>query len=378
MARILTVLNYYTPHISGLTEFARIVAEHLASLGHQVTVLTSRHQPELPSEEKIGGVRVVRTDPLVRIHKGFVSVQFVAAYVGLARKSQLVHFHLPMIEGGLFSLLTPSWIPLVATYHCDVAPQARGGIVDSVAVRAMHVSNRMTCRRAAKVTVSSEDYARGSPVVGLFREKWLEVPPPDKAPRGLVPRSARSVSAPRIGFLGRFSAEKGIDVLLDAFALVLRSYPDAQLILGGNHDSVAGGSEFGSLRNKIKQLGPSVELTGQVPDSDLFAFYRSLDLFVLPSINSYEAFGMVQVEAMKSGVPVVASDMRGVRVPLRKTGSGLLCEPGNPVALAAAITETLSRSTDYEPLVVAKRAWDAFAPEYVLLTMDALFRSLIS
>jgi len=107
-------------------------------------------------------------------------------------------------------------------------------------------------------------------------------------------------------------------------------------------NGVAGGSDYRRLRDRIESLGTSVQTPGYIPEESLHEFYSSLDVFVLPSVSSYEAFGMVQVEAMKAGVPVVATDMRGVRIPVQRTGNGILVPPRVPSMLADAIVTVLT------------------------------------
>lgn len=372
MARVLTALSYYAPYISGLTEFARLAAEHLAASGHDVTVVTTRHEAGLAARETLRGVKVVRADPLLRLHKGIISIDFIREFRKAAAAAGIVHLHLPLLESGLLAGLVPRQTPLVITYHCDVTRSAHGGLVDRLAVAAVRRSCRVACLAARRITVSSADYASGSPVVSDLAAKWVEAPPPDKAPRGAPLRADREDGQFRIGFLGRFTEEKGVPVLLEAFREIIEAVPMARLVLGGNYQTVAGGSEFRRLEALIRSLGDRVELLGQIPEQRLFDFYRSLDLFVLPSINSYEAFGMVQVEAMKVGVPVVASDLRGVRVPVQRTGNGSLATPGSPADLARAIVALYRSRENFVPATVARRAWQAFPRDAILKAFEEL------
>jgi glycosyltransferase involved in cell wall biosynthesis len=359
--RILTVLNYYSPYISGLSEHARRIAEGVASRGHEVTVLTVRHAPALAREQYLGGVRVLRAEPLFFLHKGVVSTDFVHLFRKLSPFADLIHLRLPMLEAGLFAVLAPADKALVASYHCDVTAQRRFSPIDSLAVLAVRTSARLCLRRADRITVTSRDYAAGSPVLRGTEQKWHVVHPPDDAISSALPATART--SRRIGFLGRWAAEKGIDVLLDAAALVLEKMPDASFTLAGNYSSVAGGSEYSRLLPRINKLGAAVVVTGQIPAEQLPDFFRSLDVFVLPSTDSYEAFGVVQVEAMKAGVPVITTNMRGVRTPVQQTGNGLLVPPRDSAALAEAILNLLSQPHRPSPREIGARAWAEFPAE---------------
>ena len=374
--RILHVLNYYAPHISGLTEYARLVAESLAASGYDITVLAMRHAPDLVPTEMLRGVRVVRAEPLIKLHKGMLSADFIRQYRRLVREAEVVHLHLPMLEGGLLARLTPRSTPLVITYQCDLAPTRTWSVLDRLAVNAVRASGRVCAARAERILVSSREYAAGSPVVGRWPEKWVEVFPPDNAPAGLKPRRANGNGHKSVGFLGRFVEEKGIDVILDAIPLVVEEHPGTRFVLAGDHQNVPGGSEMTRLQDKLQRLQEHVQVPGKLSDGELFDFYRSLDLFLLPSINSYEAFGIVQIEAMKAGVPVIATDLRGVRAPVRLTGCGRIVPPGDPAALGAAINQGLRGEWQLSPGEIADRAWKTFSNQESVDKIREVYESL--
>jgi glycosyltransferase involved in cell wall biosynthesis len=177
----------------------------------------------------------------------------------------------------------------------------------------------------------------------------------------------------RVGFLGRFVEEKGIDVLADAIPLVTKELPQTRFILAGDYKSVAGGSQIDRLREKLERLSGNVELPGKLSDEERARFYESLDLFVLPSINSYEAFGIVQIEALKAGVPVIASDRRGIRKPIQLTGDGLLVPAGDASALAKAILKRLTMPDATSREEIAARAWKTFSNERVFDQFAAMY-----
>lgn len=374
--RILTVLNYYHPYVSGLSEYARLIAEGAASRGFSVTVLTGRHAAGLPESEVINGVSVVRANPLFFLHKGYVSLQLFTRFLKEIRSADVAHFHLPMLESGPLAAISRRSVPLLATYHCDVARSRLGALADAVAVQVVRQSCRVCLNRARFIAVTSTDYAAGSEVLHGTERKWVEIPPPDKGSR-TPPVTSTSRETMRIGFLGRFVEEKGIDVLIEAAPLVLRRLPGAQFILAGNFTGIAGGSEYERLSGRIEALGGSVQISGHIPEEHLQDFYSSLDVFVLPSISSYEAFGMVQVEAMKAGVPVVATDMRGVRIPVQTTGNGVLVPPRAAPALADAIVKVLTEPRFRARREIFDRAWAAFSPDRVVERYAELYSGLV-
>lgn len=365
-------LTYYSPYLSGLTEYARLQAEGMAARGWEVTVLAYRHSEELAAEEWLGGVRVVRAEVALRMHKGVFSLDYGRRFAALARQADVVHLQMPMLEAGWLARRVPAGAKLCGTYHCDIVPGAQGGWVDRVAVDVVRRSAGAALRRMERVMVTSLDYAAGSAVLAPYLDKCVAVPAPDKAPPGLPPREDNR-RRERVGFLGRFVKEKGIGYLLEAMRRVRARRPEAKLILGGETKGVAGGSEWERLRAGLEALGDGVEVCGRIPEEGLFDFYRSLDVFVLPSVNSYEAFGMVQVEAMKAGVPVVASDMRGVRVPVQECGVGRLVPPRDVEALAAGILEMLE-GPGVTAQEIARRAWEKFPREAFWEGTEAVWR----
>jgi glycosyltransferase involved in cell wall biosynthesis len=266
-----------------------------------------------------------------------------------------------MLEAGLLARLSPASTPLVVTYQCDLARTRSWSAIDRLAVNAVLASGRAAAARAQKILVSSVEYAEGSPVVGRWPEKWVEVFPPDNAPPGLQPHRVAADGCKVVGFLGRFVEKKGIDVILDAIPLVIREQPQTRFVLAGDHQNVPGGSQMTRLQGRLQSLQAHVEIPGRLPADRLFDFYRSLDLFLLPSVNAYEAFGIVQIEAMKAGVPVIATDLRGVRVPVRLTGCGRIVPPGDSQALAAAINSGLRGEWLLTPADIAARAWNTFS-----------------
>ncbi len=331
---VAVVLTYYRPYVSGLSEAARLVAEGLAARGRRVEVVCTRHDPSLPEHEVLGGVTVHRAPVVARLSKGTISPAFLARARALIRRARLVHLHLPLLEAGPLAVLARrAGRPLVVTYQCDVVLGA--GVLDRAVVAALDASHRAALRRADVVCPSSADYLAASRVAAAAgqarRVEPIRPPAPDRT--GGTPRFRRTGGL-HVGFLGRIVAEKGLDVLLDAFARLPDR--DARLLLAGEHERVAGGSVLAALRARI-DADRRVVVSGFLPDADVADWLASLDVLALPSVSALEAYGIVQVEAMGAGVPVVATDRPGVRVPVQTFGLGRLVPAGDPGALAAAL-----------------------------------------
>lgn len=343
---ILIILNYYIPYVSGLTEYARLSAEELASCGNNVSVLACNHA-NLPYRETINGVQVYRAPIIAKISKGMISPKFISMAKNLIPEADVVNLHLPMLESGIISRFIPKE-KLVCMYHCDInLPKS---IINSMIIKIMDHQHNLCLRRAKTVMVTSEDYALHSRVAYKYAEKLKEVAAPVKeySPCDLSTRNGQRPTT--IGFCGRIVEEKGIEILIRAFEKLRKEEGrhQYQLIIGGDYQSVAGGSIYPRLKKLINDRNiPNISFPGKIPEEKMSAFFSSLDVFVLPSINSLEAFGMVQVEAMECGTPVVASDLYGVRTIIQRTGAGQICKAGDVDSLKNAISNVLDNREYY-------------------------------
>ena len=354
--RLLFLLTYYRPHLSGLTVAAARRAEALAARGHAVTVLTSRQNAEWPLEETLRGVRVVRLPVIWRAGKGVLLSGYRARLGGLAAECDAVVLCLPGTPLEAWS--AARWTrrlakPLLIEYACDL--RLPGGLGARLVEAVAGWGHAIAARSARAIVFATEDYAAASPYAARFREKVriilpiVEIPVPDPAAVGAL----RQRHAPRgerlIGFAGRLAAEKGIHVLLDALERLLAAGHDARLLMAGDTETVIGEAAYRrGIFTRLGGLGDRCRLLGVV-EPDLSAFYAACDVLALPSLNCTESFGLVQAEAMLCGTPVVASDLPGVRMAVRWTGFGRIVPPGDAGALAEAIAGVLAESAGGAP-----------------------------
>jgi glycosyltransferase involved in cell wall biosynthesis len=327
---VVVALNYYAPYVSGVTEAARVTAEGLAARGVRVLVIAGRHDRSTPRHERIAGVDVIRTRVVARIGKGIVSPSFVPTVLRHARHARVVHLHLPMLEAGAIAVGLRR-VPLLTTYQCDVVLPP--GAVNRFQTWALDRSHGAALRRSGAVAVTSEDYARSSRLAEAMSDRVRELPAPAVDRSGGAPtfRDGRGL---HVGFLGRIVEEKGLEYLVRGFRAL--PDPEARLLIAGDFAKVAGGSVVARVRDAIGD-DPRIRLLGFLPDRSVPDFYASLDVFALPSVNSLEAYGLVQVEALMLGIPVVATDLPGVRMPVRLTGNGRVVPPRDAPAITRAL-----------------------------------------
>lgn len=356
--KIVIGLYYYHPYISGLSVYTRRLAEALTRRGHQVTIVTSRYDAALPSDETIEGVRVRRVPVLFRLDKGALMPSFVATLLREGRTADVINLHLPMAEASLVALLAPR--KTVITYHCDVRLNRRG-VFGRFLEKAIFRSMRFAINRSRAAVTQSFDYAANTRVLRHVLDKVVVIPPPIPTCNGQVaPEMSRSYFAQRaqvppgakvIGFVGRIVYEKGIDFLIHAFYDLMKQRDDVYLVIAGDYRDVAGGSVRRTLLRYLAGHEERIRFVGRISDAELDAFYRFMDVLALPSIDPLEAYGMVQVEAMLRGTPVVATDLPGVRTIVQRTGMGQIVPRRDPHALGIALAQVLDagRRSDRPP-----------------------------
>ena len=347
--KILLALTYYQPHISGLTIYARRLAEALAARGHSVRLLTSRYDSNLPAKESIGGVRIERSRVWLRLNKGVLMPGFILSCCRACHECDVVNLHLPQIEAALVAIYARliARKPVYTTYHCDL--ELPPGPVRILFTPLIKLSHLLTVLFSTKVIANSEDYVAASRFLRHFRSRIVFCYPPCarlEAEPGKKPPVELREGELLVGFVGRFAEEKGVQYVIRAIPKVLEVLPKAVFAFAGEQD-VKGEQVYQRLKPEIEALGERVRLLGVLREAELAAFYERCGVLLLPSVNSTESFGMVQVEAMLSGTPVVATDIPGVRVPVSATGMGELVAPRDSEALAEAIVRVLSNPESY-------------------------------
>jgi glycosyltransferase involved in cell wall biosynthesis len=380
--RILTTLTYYRPHYSGLTIYADRLARALAKRGHQVTVLTSRYDRSLPAREMRDGVQVIRPHVLARVSKGvLMPSMFFWAWVN-ARHADVIHLHLPQLDAAYIALIGRMLHkPVVVTYHCDLLLPR--GLIHAIANQISHLANRITLGLADQVIVNTLNYAEESDFLRHYLLKTRAIPTPvelaEVTPVDLeaIQRRTRMIQGQRtIGMVARLAAEKGVEYLVEAMPEILKAYPVARVLHVGQFQNVLGEENYArKLTPLIQALGDHWTFLGILPPAELTAFYQLCEVTVLPSTNSTESFGIVQVESMACGTPVVASDIPGVREPVKLTGMGRLAAPANAHALAQAIIEILDAPKKYQGDVEAvkkKFSSQHIAEEYEYLYLEVM------
>lgn len=349
---VLMVLYYYQPYVSGLSEVARIFSENLVTRGYSVTVLTSRYDNSLQRCEIFNGVTILRMPVLMKLGKGVVSPSLVWQAVLLAPDFDYVCVHFPFAEAGIAACFIEK-AKFIPFYHCDI--KLGSSWLDRSIEKLSYFSMGKALARADKILVSSLDYfsnSRFSRYLGkavpitlpIEDHRFVKV---DFSP--LADKLGLNQNTFLIGFVGRIVREKGLQYLLAAIPYLERSLADFRVIIAGDYKNIAGGSVKAELDHFLLQHPEKIIFTGFLAAEDLIRFYNMIDVLVLPSVDPLEAFGMVQVEAMLCGTPVVASNLPGVREVVRRTEFGLLAEPAQPADIAEKIVAIYRHQPELDP-----------------------------
>jgi glycosyltransferase involved in cell wall biosynthesis len=356
------------------------VAELSAALcraGHEVTVLTRRDAPDLPPEVLTPqGYRVVHIDagPPGKVAKDDLLPHMGDFATNLrthlrASRPDVVHSHFWM--SGLAALLAARDLdlPVVQTFHALGTVKRRyQGEADTSPPERIAIE-RMVGRQATRVAATCTDEQYELTRMGIPRSRISVVPcgvDVDKftPSRGRPKRDTKT----RIVTVGRLVRRKGFETVIAALAHL----PKTELVIAGGPAMGGLGDcpQAQALQAKAEQLGVSgrVRLAGQVSRQKMPALLRSADAVVC--VPWYEPFGIVPLEAMACGVPVVAAAVGGFLDTIVDRGTGLLVPARNPVALANALTQLLEDDVMNETYgmagrdrVVARYSWDRIASD---------------
>jgi len=368
--RIAQITPYFHPHLGGVESHVRDLSRKLVDLGHEVEVVTSLFEPGLPAEEVVDNFTVHRLPtraiiaktPLIRSMKEFLG----------SRNYDVVHAHSPPPLANYYSagFCRKAGIPFVYTYHCDMEiPIPLGKYIVSF-YRTLF--EKKTIRLSDAIICTTKSYAATSRATW---DKTVDVIPnavdidyfrPDidgthiRERHGLQEKTI-------VMFVGRIVHHKGIE----------------SLILSANHTKnpihyliVGEGEDKDRLERMAKEVDQErITFTGPVLRKELCEYYAAADMLILPSLSRLEAFGIVGLEAMASGKPVILARIPGVSEVIDSEQEGVIFEPSDAVDLGEKITylgnspelrKAMGKRgrerviTDYSMTSVAKKVEDVY------------------
>jgi glycosyltransferase involved in cell wall biosynthesis len=271
--------------------------------------------------------------------------------------------------------------PVVLTYHCDL--QLPNGAFNRLVDRFVLLQNQIAGQLANTVVTYTRDYGTHSPFLSQYLDKKLQIVPPpvslDSCPDSTTEAFSNMhqlTGRDVIGISARLATEKGVEVLLNALPIILQEFPNALVLHAGPYQDIIGEEAYAArLAPLFKKYEAHYKLLGTLHGAELTAFYKSLDVLCICSLNSTESFGLVQIEAMRNNVPVAACNLPGVRQPVTMTGMGEVTEIGDHEALAQAIINILRDRENYVRDVELISA--SFDPAETASTYVSLFSDLL-
>jgi len=334
--RILQVNKLYWPHIGGVEKVVQQLGEGLAARGHSCSVLVCGSEN---ATEQHNNVTIHRVRTSFRLSSAPFSLDFPAAYRRLAREHDIIIHHYPNPTGELAELAASVKTPKLVLYHSDLVRQK---LLKPLYDQESH----LFLRRARVIVCTSPNYANTSPLLRRFAQRLQVIPlSVDTSlyqPAGSIHpvlKALRNADTRIVLYVGRFCYYKGLESLIRAAA---RLPDEVKIVLVGKgeeeHRLVAMTKEL-RLEKRLLFLPP-------VTDEELPSLYRGADLFVLPSIARSEAFGLVAIEAMACGIPLVTTEIgTGTTFHNISGVTGLVVPPGDPKALAKAVQQILQYET---------------------------------
>lgn len=327
---VLEVNKAYYPHIGGIESLVRQYSEELGEFGASVRTLVCRDGRGGTVHERANGVELTRAGSFGTYFSCPLSLSFFALFRKMAKTADAVHINVPFPLADAALLVSGYRGKVAVSWHSDVVKQKKLMLLYRPFMMYL-------LKRADIIFVATQGHIDGSDVLPQFREKCRILPYGiDPALYLAIERKPflserlNNKSAVKVFFTGRLVYYKGVEVLLRAF----RMTKGCELFIAGT----------GQLEESLKRyadthgMSEKVHFLGFLSDDELKQAYADCDIFVLPSVAKSEAFGIVQLEAMVYGKPVINTKLpSGVPYVSVHGETGLTVPPKSPMALAAAI-----------------------------------------
>ncbi len=327
---ILQVTPYFFPHFGGVESHVLGLSESLIKLGHEVEVVTSRYS-RMPETEILNGIKITRLPQWINMY----NTPLVTSIRQFVRRTHadIIHVHSPPPFTERFAAkgAKDAGKPFVVTHHCDL--ELKGLFGNTAVSFYQNYLGKYPLEEADRVISTTESYATTSRT--LWDIDVTVIPNAVDIHRfnlqndGKVIRDKYSPEEePLALFVGRLVPHKGIGILIRSL-----TYTDKGKLL------IVGDGPYKKwlvdLVNKL-DLNDRVVFVGPVDDYWLPSYYSATDVVVLPSTSRLEAFGIVGLEGMASGKPLILSDIPGVRDVISDK-EGYIVEPLDPSAIAEAL-----------------------------------------
>lgn len=363
--RILQLGRYYPPHMGGIETVIFEITEGLNGRGIQCDVLCSNKTAALEIS-KYPNYVVIRTSSLANFLSTSISFQLISQLRKIIANYDIVHLHHPDPMATLALLLCNPRTKIVVHWHSDIVRQ-------KFALFFYKPIQNLLIRRSDKIIATSANYAKSSQHLKHCQHKIEIVPIGIRADFKLNKTRLQELRDKYKGrkvifSLGRHVYYKGFEYLVESATFLGDDY---MILIGGE------GPLYNELDHKVRSLGLSskVQLLGKISPDDMAPLFELCDIFCMSSVERSEAFGVVLIEAMSFGKPVVATNIpgSGVNWVNAHNETGLNVEPKNPRALADAFVEICSDRERYN--LFSARSKERFESTF---TRGQMLKSLIT
>ncbi|MDO6516178.1 MULTISPECIES: glycosyltransferase [Zobellia] len=360
--KILQINKYFFPDIGGVETVVKQYA-HAVNTEHSVKVLCVHKDFSFKTvEETIDGVEVLRCSSLGTFMSMPISFSFYFHFFRLYKEFEIFHFHEPFPLASLLSLFISKKRKIVVTWHSDIIKQ-------KALKKIVEYFQSLLCKKATVITTTSPDLLDFSSVLHAYRDKVKILP----LGIDFDFETVTAKTGDYILYLGRLSYYKGINTLLEAF---LKAKTDRELVIVGDGDK----GIVDLIVSTQKKTSKNIRFINEfVDEEEKQNFLKNCFFFVFPSIAASEAFGIIQLEAMVYGKPVINTNLpTGVPFVSLNNITGITVEPSNADELAIAI-DRLSSDTDLVESMghnAVKRVQSYFSNIKIMADLRALYNEL--
>jgi rhamnosyl/mannosyltransferase len=336
--KVLNIVKYYYPSLGGMETYVRQLCNRMPEFGVEPSILTLNHITRIQTaSEKVEGVPVRRVACQFKFFSQPISFSFAKEMKRLVSEVDLVHLHSPFPNAEVFNQHITK--PLVLTWSADPVNTRWKQLFPFFRPSLVRV-----LEKASKIILIGPNLLENSPSLHPYQHKCEIIPLAYTKINGSEPEATsrkRDHAHPTILFVGKLRKYKGVEYLIRS----LQHIPDALLRVVGN------GEELSNLRQLTSKLGLDTRVTFllNISNQKLPVEYANADIFVLPSINASEAFGIVQTEAMAFGLPVINTQLPS-SVPYVSLNevTGITVPPCNPTSIASAVKRLWNEPLFYE------------------------------